>query len=210
VHCSLARWRCWTGLGLPFPLVLSGMQGNGLCATEKNVKKSGRSCLENVPDLPDYEVSEYGDVRRGLKKLKASREPNSGRKRVCLSRGGRKFWFHAAHLVAFAFVGPRPFKLAELCHNDGFEHNNHFSNLRWDTQIGNAADRVKHKIQRDGHSSFPIPRQRILSAEATQFLADRQATQPSRIRDRPKRPGKRARLARKTQKSVHSGQASVA
>lgn len=140
-------------------------------------KNSADMIWKFIPDFLNYEVSEHGDVRRGTKYLKVHRDFEGGRKRICLSKGGRRFWFDAAHLVALAFIGPRPFKRAELCHNDGFEHNNHYSNLRWDTKIGNAADRVKHKLQRDSHSALPIPRHRVISADATMLLA---ANQPRR------------------------------
>lgn len=46
-------------------------------------------------------------------------------------------------LVLTAFVGPRPIgKVA--CHYDGNGRNNCLSNLRWDTQKGNFADRERH------------------------------------------------------------------
>lgn len=126
---------------------------------------------KEVPGFPGYEVSEYGDLRHGTKLLKPERTHGQGRKRFSLSRNGRVFRFKASQLVALAFIGPKPFKRAEACHEDGFEHNNHYTNLRWDTHRGNMADKVKHKLQLDEHSRFPIPNHRRLSAEAAQFLA---------------------------------------
>lgn len=46
-------------------------------------------------------------------------------------------------VVLSAFVGPRPSGL-EACHNDGDKKNNTRSNLRWDTPVRNAADKVEH------------------------------------------------------------------
>jgi hypothetical protein len=49
-------------------------------------------------------------------------------------------------MVLEAFVGPRPEPkdVHEACHNDGNPRNCRLDNLRWDTRLGNAADRVKH------------------------------------------------------------------
>ena len=51
------------------------------------------------------------------------------------------------HLVAEAFIGPRPKGLV-ICHNDGDRFNNRAENLRYDTQAANVADMYKH---RGGH-----------------------------------------------------------
>lgn len=126
-----------------------------------------------VPNFPDYEVSEHGDVRRGSNNLKPERVQGSGRKRFALSKGGRRYVLHAAYIVALAFVGPKPFEGAEACHNDGFEHNNHFSNVRWGTRADNEADRVKHRAARvapAGRRSSRLGRD-ALSVEASAILA---------------------------------------
>lgn len=127
---------------------------------------------KEVPGFLDYEVSEHGDLRHGQTRLKPERTCGNGRKRFSLSKEGRVFRFKAAQLVALAFVGPRPFRKAEACHNDGFEHNDHYSNLRWDTHAGNMADKVKLKLQLDEHSRFPIAEHRRLSVDAARFLAE--------------------------------------
>lgn len=125
---------------------------------------------KTIPEFPEYEVSEHGDVRRGTKHLKPERTHGNGRKRFCLSRAGRQFRFKAAQLVALAFIGPKPFKRAEACHNDGFEHNNHYTNLRWDSQKGNAADLVEHRLMRRESLGRAKPKH-YLDAVASRFLA---------------------------------------
>lgn len=50
----------------------------------------------------------------------------------------------AHHLVAEAFIGPRPSPVHVICHNDGNRTNNNQSNLRYDLPAGNHADAVKH------------------------------------------------------------------
>jgi hypothetical protein len=124
-----------------------------------------------VPGFADYEISENGDLRHGLKYLKPERTHGNGRKRFALSVKGRIFRFKAAQLVAMAFIGPRPSRLFEVCHNDGFEHNNHYSNLRWDRHIGNSADTLKHKVQRQERAGFRVHKHLRMSAESTAFLA---------------------------------------
>ncbi len=133
-----------------------------------------------VPGFEEYEVSEHGDLRHGKKILSPERVSGNGgidRKRFTLTKGDRLYRFYAARLVALAFLGPKPSDDAELCHNDGFEHNNHFSNLRWDSRASNIADQVYHKFVRK-HRSQPyrfskskVDRER-LSAMTSRFLAD--------------------------------------
>lgn len=102
---------------------------------------------KTVPEFGEYEVSEHGNVRHGLKYLKPERVKGNGRKRFTLSKEGRLYRMHASHLVALTFIGPKPFDGAEVCHNDSFFHNNHYSNLRWDTHAGNMVDVLDYKLK---------------------------------------------------------------
>lgn len=126
---------------------------------------------KEVPGFPGYEVSEYGDLRRAGKQLKPERVHGSGRKRFRLAMGGRSYAMHAAHLVALAFIGPRPFDGAEVCHRDEFEHNNHYSNLRWDTHLGNCADTAERLLRQRERSGLPVSRHQHLAAEARRLVA---------------------------------------
>lgn len=133
----------------------------------------GKMIWKPVPDFADYEVSEFGDVRKGFAPLTPERVQGSGRKRFTLSKGGRKYRFHAAKLVALAFIGPKPFEGAEVCHNDSFLHNNHHSNLRWGSRAANSADAVVHKAKLRSRSTLPMNAGDLLAAEAASFLADK-------------------------------------
>jgi hypothetical protein len=124
-----------------------------------------------IPGFLDYEVSEHGDVCRGAARLTPERTTGNGRKRFGLSKGGQLFRMKAHQLVALAFLGPPPFEGAEVCHKDGFHHNNHYSNLRWDTAAGNSADTVKHKAERKQKTNYPLSQQQHLEIEAAQLLA---------------------------------------
>lgn len=125
-----------------------------------------------VPGFHDYEVSEYGDLRRNGIDLKPFRLPKSGRKVFCLSKGGIQKRMHAAHVVILAFVGPKPFEGAFVCHNDGFEHNNHYSNLRWDSHQGNVADK-RMQVARRQADRYAYGKRKLLAAEASRLLSTR-------------------------------------
>lgn len=62
---------------------------------------------------------------------------------VSLHKSGVRCVRKVHHLVAEAFIGPRPANM-ECCHNDGDPTNNQADNLRWDTSRGNHADRFRH------------------------------------------------------------------
>ena len=50
---------------------------------------------------------------------------------------------YVAHLVALAFIGPRP-DGSQVCHNDGNRQNNQPENLRYGTKAENEADKIGH------------------------------------------------------------------
>lgn len=136
---------------------------------------------KTVPNFHEYEVSEYGEARKGDYLLKPELVHGSGRKRYSLTKNGRTYRFKAHQLVALAFIGPKPFEGAEVCHADGFEHNNHYSNLRWDSRAGNVADYVRHRLQRR-ESLGRAKRQDYISAATSALLA--QASRPKAARQR--------------------------
>lgn len=126
---------------------------------------------KQIPGFLDYEVSEFGDVKRGPKRLTPERTQGNGRKRFSLSKGGQTFRLKAHQLVALAFIGPAPFEGAEIRHRDGFHHNNHYSNLIWATRAENGNDVTKHRLQRRVLSNYPRSQSENISAEAAKFLA---------------------------------------
>lgn len=111
---------------------------------------------KSIPGFPGYEVSKQGQVRSYRKQTGFSKwvidqipqrilKPSlAGRYLgVILRLDGKAYRKRIAELVLLAFVGPRPEGL-EICHNDGDPHNNHLSNLRYDTHIANMNDAVIH------------------------------------------------------------------
>lgn len=104
--------------------------------------------LERWLPVPEYEglyeVSDHGRVRTVPAYLPED-VGQHGHRRVTLC--GRRMLVH--QLVMRAFVGPPP-PGHVVAHGDGDASNNHISNLRWDTQAGNLADRSEHGTLRYG------------------------------------------------------------
>lgn len=96
---------------------------------------------------PDYEVSEYGAVRRiSSHERWGAREKTPWLRNgyVFVKMPGNKSW-KVHRLVAFSFLGlPPSDRHTDVAHADGCKTNNHFSNLRWATRSENMADAVKH------------------------------------------------------------------
>jgi len=120
-----------------------------------------------VPDYPDYEVSEYGHLRR---LTKSKTYPKGHVSRPYIDRDGYvrytirpsvcvKSSPRAAHrLVATAFLGgPPSAEKFQINHVDGNRANNHWRNLRWGEPSDNSADMRAHgTILRRYGSANPI------------------------------------------------------
>lgn len=109
-----------------------------------------------------YEVSRDGRVRsldrmmvsatarcgypRRMKgrELRPTTKATGGYPQVTLhAQDGRQKRYHVAHLVAAAWIGPRPDGM-EVCHNNGNNTDNRSSNLRYDSRANNEADKLAH------------------------------------------------------------------
>ena len=110
-----------------------------------------------------YEVSDLGRIRS------LPRETNSGRRGgrllpvrlnengypvVALSNrsAGRLVRRYVHHLVLEAFVGPRPDGMNANHDPDPSPSNCSLANLRWDTQLSNIRDKLKHGTQTRGEN----------------------------------------------------------
>jgi hypothetical protein len=81
--------------------------------------------------------------------------------------GYRQEGASVAHLVAVAFLGPRPRK-KHVCHNNGDPSDNRIENLRYDTAKGNQADRDKHGRTQKGEQHY---RAKLTIAEVREIRA---------------------------------------
>lgn len=118
-----------------------------------------------VPDFEDnYEVSNLGRVRSlrrmtkagwrgGDRVLRIRIDPKTGSVRASLWRDGKGSTVLVSRLVLRAFIGPCPAGM-EACHNNGQPHENHLTNLRWDTHANNIADKKAHGTERYGESHY--------------------------------------------------------
>jgi hypothetical protein len=107
--------------------------------------------------LPDYAISESGDVvriRDGVTR-KAGFVPKQFRNsdgylkvKVTTPEGKRMLSVH--RLVCEAFHGKALAGFYQVAHNDGNCTNNHFTNLRWTTCIQNQWDRKRHGTDPSG------------------------------------------------------------
>jgi hypothetical protein len=99
-----------------------------------------------------YSISNAGDLRsearvvNGYPVRERIVKPNKdkdGYLTVLLHKGPQKSSRRIHRLVLEAFVGPAPQGMVG-CHEDGVPANCHLSNLRWDTQTANNADKRRH------------------------------------------------------------------
>jgi hypothetical protein len=127
---------------------------------------------KTIPDYDGYEASNFGRIRSwwktGCKGQKRKSNPiilkphlntsnRRGRYIVHLAQKGRIVGRNVAHLVLFAFTGPRPLGL-ECCHKDDNREHNGISNLRWDTKQGNWNDRRRNGNGTGHHVGSPSAR----------------------------------------------------
>ncbi len=135
--------------------------------SSQNVRRV-RVIWKEIPGYRHYEVSEYGQVRKGDVTLTPIVEPMTGRRSYKLSgHTGIIKTYRAAQLVARAFIGHPPFKGASVCHNDGVEVNDHYTNLRFDTNYSNQLDKKRHYLK---HRSLGKPSE-ALELAANELLA---------------------------------------
>jgi len=112
------------------------------------------------PDAPDYEVSNFGAVRRrvsGRTNAKAGHVMKSfpdsrGYVGIPLRVDGKRmnFWVH--RLVCRAFHGDPPSPAHQAAHNDGNRAHNNALNIRWATIEENKADQLRHGTRLMGES----------------------------------------------------------
>lgn len=107
----------------------------------------------DVAGFPGYEVSDHGRIRtlrKGNPRLRIPEVDRDGYSRLSIRRDGRYVHVVLHRLVCEAFNGPAPSDHPMCCHDDNDKMNNRPGNLRWDTQAGNIADKLKHGTHQAG------------------------------------------------------------
>lgn len=101
-----------------------------------------------VPDYPNYEISEYGDVKSFRNNVMVSTRLDEGGY-SCVSlwdRVHKKSIKARVHrLVASAFISNIEEK-PQVNHIDGIKENNHYSNLEWVTNDENQKHRAENGL----------------------------------------------------------------
>lgn len=127
---------------------------------------------------PDYQVSSWGNVRRGDRILRPGKAARYWV--VSLSTDGKTITARIHRLVIEAFIGVAPFDGAIAAHNDGNTANNRVINLRWASALENQADRIRHGTRTRGsevfgaklvEDSIPLIRRRIADGERYPAIA---------------------------------------
>ena len=112
--------------------------------------------------LSEYEISEYGDVRRVVACATGKYKAGHMIQGTVYSNGyhayqlnddtGKKRYFQTNRIVLEAFVSPPPSSKHQAAHWDGCKLKNHYTNLRWATSKENHADRRRHGTQSRGET----------------------------------------------------------
>lgn len=127
--------------------------------TEWNKNIEWRIC----PDFPDYEVSNYGGVRRCKVctrnrksfegKVLKPKIDSKGYQQYTLFKDCKKYYLTGHKLVAITYIGLPLNKSLMIAHLDGNKSNNFVGNLKWVTNSENQLHRREHEknIELKGH-----------------------------------------------------------
>jgi hypothetical protein len=119
-----------------------------------------------VPGFPGYRVGSDGSIwtawvhnghqpRRlscDWKRMKPSPD-HDGYPTVGLHRNGKATRRKLHVWILLSFRGPRPYPIAQGCHDNGVRTDCRLDNLRWDTPKSNQGDRLKHGTEPRGTKS---------------------------------------------------------
>ena len=112
------------------------------------VSSEGR--VRSLPRLSSGRSKIGNPVVRSLGgRVLAAHPAGKGYLSVCLSKDGNVTQVYVHRCVALAFLGHIPHGM-EVCHRDGLKTNNRVSNLRYDTPVGNNADKRLHGTNPEG------------------------------------------------------------
>lgn len=109
------------------------------------MNKEGEEIWSNIESWPEYQISNFGNVRsykRGGEAKKIMGSSYNGYIFVRFSMGKYKRYYKVHRLVAIAFI-PNPKNLPQVNHIDGNKSNNHISNLEWVDALSNQRHAVR-------------------------------------------------------------------
>lgn len=134
--------------------------------SEELMNQENREELREIPGFPHYLVSSMGRVFRTVEYHSSGRiipltapiplsccQNDRGYLVVNLNANGKKYLKRVHVLVLTAFRGPCPAGM-EGCHENRNRADARLENLRWDTRLGNNADKIKHGMSLYGQKNF--------------------------------------------------------
>jgi hypothetical protein len=107
----------------------------------------GRYEVSNLGRIRSLERIDRSGRRKRARMLKLQKTPD-GRHIVGLHRDGESKSYSVSRLVARAFIGCGG--ALYVCHNNGNKADDRADNLRYDTQAGNCADKIRHGTWQTG------------------------------------------------------------
>lgn len=125
-----------------------------------------------IPNCDHYVACSDGSIwsgrmERRWKRLRPDCRAEDGRKRYTVRKNdGAYRRAYGSHYVLEAFAGPRPAGMV-ACHRDGNCLNDSAFNLRWDTDLENHRDMIRHGTQIHGEAH---PKSKIADDEIPVIL----------------------------------------
>ena len=107
------------------------------------------SDIGRVRSLPRTIMRRNGSPQTIVGGIRATPPLGGGYPSLMLHHKGKKTTVYVHHLVAAAFIGPRP-RGKEVAHSDGKKANCALRNLRYATPVENDADKIAHGTRSEG------------------------------------------------------------
>ena len=125
--------------------------------TGRDNRSSDGSHWKTIEEFPDYQVSQFGEVRslkfdktRILKQKSVGADRGYRSVELWKNRRGKKHFVHRLTLETFG--GKPPTNKHECNHKNGIKHNNNFTNLEWTTSSENKTHGVQNGLYPSGDS----------------------------------------------------------
>lgn len=126
---------------------------------------------KQLPEYPNYEVSDHGRIRNSRRERKPTKG-NTGYYYVNWMVNGKLVTFLVHRLVAEAFCPREDPSHNIVAHNDGNKENNRWDNLRWTTQKDNMSDKKVHGTTYRGekHLNSRVTEEQVIAIREKEIL----------------------------------------
>ena len=118
--------------------------------------------IRDIPNFPNYQISENGEVYNKTTGKEVSPYVNStGYMQFCVNVNGERTKIKVHRILAEIFI-PNPLNKTIVDHIDRNRLNNKLENLRWVTSSENSTNRNLHSNNTSGHEGIGHRRRRGL------------------------------------------------